>query len=343
MLKDMKEKLITNADVLIELLEEFGFEKITPRVSEIRCARDADGGGNNIQIRLNNNDGAYVTDYARGTKGEDIIAYIMREKGVDFRTVVGKIQKILGLSDDWAKQKQLPLFGGFYSQIGRKNAEIEVKTYPESVLDQYDPVGNELWIKEGICLETQRFFDVRFDVENNGIVFPWRDQFGNIIAVKSRYNGNPPDNISKYYYPIGGNISTSLYGFSENYGDLYNCEALYVFEGEKSVMKMWTWGYCSSVAIGSHSLSDAQVTLLLQLNPKSIVLMLDKDLDIKETILNIKRIKDFSAFSDIKIKYWNWKLNNTLPEKAAPCDMGVEEFKNILSKELVDYDCRGDG
>ena len=28
MLKDIKEKLITNADALIELLEEFGFEKI---------------------------------------------------------------------------------------------------------------------------------------------------------------------------------------------------------------------------------------------------------------------------------------------------------------------------
>lgn len=28
MLKDIKEKLITNADALIELLEEFGFEKL---------------------------------------------------------------------------------------------------------------------------------------------------------------------------------------------------------------------------------------------------------------------------------------------------------------------------
>lgn len=340
MLKDIKEKLITNTDALIELLEDFGFEKITARVSEIRCARDADGGGNNIQIRLNNNDGVCVTDYARGTH-TDIIQFIMEQRGVDFRTVVSKIQKILGLSDDWVKQKQLPLFGGFYNQIGRKNTEMEVRTYPESVLDQYDAVGNELWIKEGIYLEAQRFFNVRFDVENNGIVFPWRDQFGNIIAIKSRYNGSPPDNMPKYYYPIGGNISTSLYGFSENYGDLYNCETLYIFEGEKSVMKMWMWGYYSSVAVGSHSLSDAQVALLLQLNPKSIVLMLDKDLDIKETIFNIERIKDFSAFSDMKIKYWDWRLNNTLPKKAAPCDMGIEQFKNILSKELVDYDCRG--
>lgn len=339
MLKEVKEKLITNADALIELLEEFGFEKITPRVSEIRCARDADGGGNNIQIRLTDNDGAMVTDYARGTHS-DIIQFIMEQRGVDFRTVVRKIQKILGLSDDWAKQKQLPLFGGFYNQIGRKNAEIEVKTYPESVLDQYDAVGNELWIKEGIYLETQKFFDVRFDVENNGIIFPWRDQFGNIIAVKSRYNGTPPDDRPKYYYPIGGNISTSLYGFSENYGDLYGCDSLYVFEGEKSVMKMWGWGYCSSVAIGSHSLSDAQITLLLQLNPKSIVLMLDKNLEIQETFSNISRIKNFSAITDIKVKYWDWRLNNILPEKAAPCDMGVEEFKNILSKELVDYECK---
>lgn len=340
MFEMINRELLTNPESIINVLEVFGFARFKLNNKEIRCAFEEGGNPTAISIRLYNNDELFVRDY-RNNLCYGLVTYLVKSKNIPFRTVIQTIQKILGLSDDWAKQKQLPLFGGFYSQIGRKNAEIEVKTYPESVLDQYDPVGNELWIKEGICLETQRFFDVRFDVENNGIVFPWRDQFGNIIAVKSRYNGEPPDNMSKYYYPIGGNISTSLYGFSENYGDLYNCEALYVFEGEKSVMKMWTWGYCSSVAIGSHSLSDAQVTLLLQLNPKSIVLMLDKDLDIKETIFNIERIKGFSAFSDIKIKYWNWKLNNTLPEKAAPCDMGLEEFKNILSKELVDYDCRG--
>ena len=339
MLRDVKEKLITNADALIELLEEFGFEKITPRVSEIRCARDADGGGNNIQIRLTNNDGAYVTDYARGTKGEDIIAYIMREKGVDFRTVVGKIQKILGLSDDWAKQKQLPLFGGFYNQIGRKNTEIEVKTYPESVLDQYDMTPNERWIKDGITIEAQRFYSVGYDPYDQRIIFPIRSaETGNIMCIKGRRNYETDrEEDPKYIYLIPGLMSQTLFNYSESYGDLYGNE-VWVVESEKSAMISYGFGVRNIVALGSHSLSEKQAQLILQLNPKRIIMALDEGLDKtnpEALDINMKMLESFSALRDLELWYWDTTLDPTIKgTKCGPCDNGVEYFEKVKNEQL---------
>ena len=340
MLKDIKEKLITNADALIELLEEFGFEKITPRVSEIRCARDADGGGNSIQIRLNNNDGAYVTDYARGTKGEDIIAYIMREKGVDFRTVVGKIQKILGLSDDWAKQKQLSLFGGFYNQIGRKNAEIEVKTYPESVLDQYDMTPNERWIKDGITIETQRFYNVGYDVESQRIIFPIRSaETGEIQGIKGRLNDDNYDEYTpKYIYVLPTPMSTTLFNYSESYGDLYGNE-VWIVESEKTCMVSYGFGVKNIVALGSHSLSEKQAQLILQLNPKRVIMALDEGLDFEATETNLKLLKSFSALRDVEFWYWDTTLDPTIKgTKCGPCDNGAEYFGKVKNEQLKRWD-----
>lgn len=347
MLKEVKEKLITNADALIELLEEFGFEKITPRVSEIRCARDAEGGGNNIRIKLNNNDGVYVTDYAKGTH-EDIIAYIIKEKGTDFRTVVGKIQKILGLSDDWTKQKQLPLFGGFYNQIGRKNTEIEVKSYPESVLDKYDMTPNERWIKDGITIEAQRFYNVGYDTESQRIIFPIRSaETGDIIAIKGRRNYETDDEADpKYLYLINGMMSQTLFNYSESYGDLYGNE-VWVVESEKSCLQSYGFGVKNIVALGSHSLSEKQAQLILQLNPKRVIMALDEGLDKtnpEALELNIKMLQSFSALRDLEFWYWDTTLDPTIKgTKCSPCDNGEEYFEKIKNEQLKRWNCEKEG
>ena len=337
MLKEVKEKLITNADALIELLEEFGFEKITLRVSEIRCARDAEGGGNNIQIRLNNNDGVYVTDYARGNgKAEDIISLIVREKGATFKEVVGKIQKILGLSDDWAKQKQLPLFGGFYNQIGRKNAEIEVKTYPENVLDRYDMTPNERWIKDGITIEAQRFYNVGYDVESQRIIFPIRNaESGHIQGIKARANFDELDEYTpKYIYVLPTPMSTTLFNYSESYGDLYGNE-VWVVEGEKSAMVSYGFGVKNIVALGSHSLSEKQAQLILQLNPKRVIMALDEGLEFSATEENLKILQSFSALRDLELWYWDTTIDPTIKgTKCGPCDNGVDYFNKIKNEQL---------
>ena len=136
MLNKIKETLIEQPEKLIELLAYFGFEHINHRGNEIRFAR-SDSGGANISIRLTNNPYCCVSDWSRGVS-TDIISYIIREKSVEFREVLQKTKQILNLSDDWRPQRHQSLFSGIYENITRINKDIKLKTYSESVLDNYE-------------------------------------------------------------------------------------------------------------------------------------------------------------------------------------------------------------
>ena len=327
---DIKKKLIESPDKIVDLLETYEFCHINPRPNEIRFARDEQG-GQNISIRLQNNDFVNVNDFARSFRG-DIFSYIIQERNVTFKDVLQQTKKILGLGDDWRPQERRALFGGIYERI-YKQSEYTPKTYDESVLDQYQKCGNMLWLQDGISLEAQRFYDVCFDVTENAIIFPWRDCYGSIMALKSRHNGEPPEGMSKYYYPIGGNISASLYNYSQCYQHLYNND-VYIFESEKSCMKAWGWGIKNTLAIGSHSLSPAQCKLILQLQPKTIYLMLDSDLPLEETKKNADLIKNYAKMRSVDIKFWDWRDNLGLAPKSSPVDSDISEWNYILQNEI---------
>ena len=331
MFQEIKKQLIDNPDHIVGLLECFSFEKIQRKQNELRFARNFEG-GLNISIRLQNNDGILVKDFVHGDKTMDIFAYIVWERGVTLREVLQETKRILGLSDDWKPPERVSLFGGVYERIF-KQVEYTPKTYSESILDQYQPCGNSLWLKEGISLEAQRFYDVRFDVVENAIIFPWRDCYGSIMALKSRYNGTPPDGMSKYYYPVSGNISYSLFNYSQCYEYLYNND-VYIFESEKSCMKAWSWGIKNTLAIGSNSLSAAQCKLLLQLQPKTIYLMLDSNLDLAETKKNADLIKNNAMLRSVDIKFWDWRDNLVMADKSSPVDGSIDEWHYILENEI---------
>lgn len=337
MLSDVKEKLITNTDALIELLEEFGFEKITARVTELRFARDGEGGANNIQIRLDNNDGAYVKDYARNIS-TDIISYIMQEKNVDFKTVVGAIKRILGLSDTWQEQKKISLFGGIYDGVKNK-VDVIVNIYPESIMEQYVPIGARAWIKDGINLTTQEEFGIRYDVESQRIVFPIRNEFGQIIAVKGRRNyATDDENDPKYLFLKMGPMSQTLYGYSENYGSLYG-EDIVIVESEKSVLQGVSFGNRNMLALGSCSLSEKQAQLILQLHPKRVIMALDEGLDFEHIKRNLDTIKSFNALGNLELLYWDATKDKTLKgTKNSPSDLGLKKFNQIMNEQLVKYE-----
>ena len=63
-ISDIKEKLLEEPQKITELLEHFGFERISLRHNEIRCARDLEGGPN-IAMRLQDNPFCNIADFAR--------------------------------------------------------------------------------------------------------------------------------------------------------------------------------------------------------------------------------------------------------------------------------------
>lgn len=333
-ISDIKEKLLEEPQKIIELLEHYEFEHITLRHNEIRCARDHKGGPN-IAMRLQDNPWCNVADFARGYRG-DIFSFIAQEKHATFREVLQTTKKILNLDEHWEPKTTRQLFGGIYSRIYKQNANY-LKTYDESILSSYQPCGNLLWLKDNITLEAQRFYDVHFDVVENSIIFPWRSPQGDIIAVKSRHNGEPPEGMSKYWYPVGGNISASLFNYANCYEHLYGNDC-FLFESEKSCMIAWGRDIKNTLAIGSNSLSPTQCKLLLQLQPKTIHLMLDSNLDLAETKKNADLIKQYASMRSISIKFWDWRDSLEVGEKSSPMDGTIENWNYILRHEMRDID-----
>lgn len=333
MIQELKKQLLEDPESIRTLLEEFEFEHITIKRNEIRFARNNEG-GQNIRIRLENNDYLNVTDYAR-SEHCDIVSYIIKEKHTGFRTVLTAIKRILHLSDDWRPQSRRLIFGGVYENIIHK-ADAPPKVYDESVLDEYLKVPNVRFQRDHISLETQMEFGIGYDVETDRITIPIRDQHGSIMGIKGRRNYET-DNVDdpKYLYLIPCQMSKTLFGYSTNYSSMYG-DTIMIFESEKSVLQCASYGYHNAVALGSNSLSEYQAKMILSLNPQKVIFMLDNDLPLENTKRNIDMLRSVATMRDLQISYFDWTECLDLPAKASASDEGKEVFEDILAENIKD-------
>jgi len=335
-LEEVKSKLIDNPELIQHILETFGFDKVRIRNKEIRCAFEYGMNPTAVVIRLQNNENLFVKDYERNVS-YDLITYIVKEKGIKFKDVLNVIKQETGIESLYNYKKRVGLFGDIYNNIQRRKDGVDIKTYPEEVLKQYEDVPNLAWLKDGIDLLTQRKWNIGYDTESQRITLPIRTATGEIMAVKGRANFELSEYEAKYLFLVQGPMAQTLFGFSENYDTLYEGDIL-VFESEKSVLKLDSWGYNNAVALGSNSLSTVQARLLMSLNPKSVTFMLDKDLPLENTKRNIDVLREFCKMRTLEIKFWQWEYNLDLNDKAAPCDGLKKEFEYILKNEIENID-----
>lgn len=331
----LKERLLEQPESIEHILSTFGFDRIRIEAREIRCAFETGSNPTAVVIRLQDNPNLFVRDYGRNLS-YDLITYIVKSKNIPFKDVMNVIKQELHLDSIYNYKRNIGLFGGLYDKISRSNEDIEVKTYPEEILEQYGNTPNLLWLRDGISLETQCKWGVGYDVISQRITLPIRSSTSELIGVKGRCNYEPDEYEAKYLYLTPScPMSQTLFGYSENYSSLYENDVL-VVESEKSVLKLDSWNYNNAVALGSNSLSTTQAKLLMSLNPKSVTFMLDKGLSLDNTKRNADLLKTFCAMRQLKIRYWHWEDNITLDDKCAPCDDTKEEFEYILSHEIHD-------
>lgn len=335
MIQELKKQLLENPESIRILLEEFEFEHITLKRNEIRFARNSEG-GQNIRIRLENNDYLNVTDYAR-SEHCDIVSYIIKEKHTDFRTVLTAIKKILHLSDDWRPQSnKREIFGGVYSRIINKT-KPQPKVYNESILNNYLKVGNTRFLKDHLSLESQRRFEIMYNVETDRIVIPIRNTFGDLCGTKCRRNYDTDnEDDPKYIFEYPCQKSLILYGAYQNYPWLYGSDKIFIFEAEKSVIAADSYGYQNVVSIMGNVLSEYQAKELLSLNAKEYCFMLDEGLDPEITYKNAQTLKSLATMRKFKITWFDWRNSLSIGEKESPTDGGKDNFYYILNNEIQD-------
>ena len=335
MIQELKKQLLENPENICTLLEEFDFAHITLKRNEIRFARNSDGGPN-IRIKLDNNDYLNVTDYAR-SEHCDIVSYIIKEKHTDFRTVLTAIKRILHLSDDWRPQSnKREIFGGVYSRIINKT-KPQPKVYNESILNNYLKVGNTRFLKDHLSLESQRRFEIMYNVETDRIVIPIRNTFGDLCGTKCRRNYDTDnEDDPKYIFEYPCQTSLILYGAYQNYPWLYGSDKIFIFEAEKSVIAADSYGYQNAVSIMGNVLSEYQAKELLSLNAKEYCFMLDEGLDPEITYKNTQTLKSLATMREFKITWFDWRNSLSIGEKESPTDGGKDNFYYILNNEIQD-------
>lgn len=324
-MKELKMQLLNNPESIIQILEYYEFTNIKLLRNEIRLSYGENHDASAIRIKLTNNDGLFVQDFVRSDNKGDLISYIMKARTVKFTEVMSCIKNILGISSYAVKKKKV--FGGFFDPIKNKTS-YESKVYPESILNEYKGC-NAKFLKDNISFTTQQKFGIGFDIQSQRITIPIRNAYGELIGIKGRCNYEPNDDEPKYLYIVPCAMSTTLYGYSENYDSLIGAEEIYIFEAEKSVMQAYDFGVRNCVALGSNNLSINQIKLLYFLQPKRVVFMLDKGLDYSQTYNNRDSLLKFCRMNEIEVYMWDWK-NSDLSDKSSPTDYGEDEFLNCL-------------
>ena len=322
--------MLDNPEKLEELLEYFNFYNIHIHQSYISFGRAIDSSKKSIVIRLEKNDYLYVSDYARNIN-QDLFTYISEQRLVDFKDIIAVVRKILDIDDFSVFREPQGIFGGFYEKI-RKKSEYTCRTYDESILNKYVTLANMRFIRDNITIDAQQFFNIRYDVESQGIVIPIYNQVGELMGVKVRCNYDVQDGEMKYYYLIPCQMSQTLYGYSQNYNYLVN-NVIYIFESEKSVMQCYSYGIRNCVALGSGSISRKQVQMLLELNPKKIIFMHDVGFDLENILRNINIVKSYSRFSEVELGYWDY-FDRLYDDKVSASDLGKKELLRIMDTEI---------
>lgn len=136
--------------------------------------------------------------------------------------------------------------------------------------------------------------------------------------------------IPKYFGIKPFSKSMNIYGLYENYQTIQEKGYTVILEAEKSVLKRYSRKDGTAVAIGSHTLSDEQVKILIGLNV-DIVIAYDEGISINEIR---KECEKFYGIRNVYYIYDKWGILN---EKESPADKPNKQYEFML-KYKVKYD-----
>jgi DNA primase len=213
----------------------------------------------------------------------------------------------------------------------KKSADVvkEVKPnkpIPESTKNDYLMIPYIPWIKEGIKASTQMEFEVGFDWESKRVITLIRNINGELIGVKGRALDD--ENPYKYLYVEPMNKSIELFGLHKTLPYILEKKEIIIFEGYKSVMKSWQYGYKNCASIEGDDISPYQIALIKSLGIDiKIILCFDKDKSEEDVVNQAMRFNNRKVFYVLDERY--------LGEKDSPVDKGVKIWEKLLDKKVL--------
>ena len=204
------------------------------------------------------------------------------------------------------------------------------------------------WEDEDISPEVTAAANICYDPKMNGIVIPHYDINNHLIGIRERtlikeqeqYGKYKPAilNGKMYNHPLGFN----LYNINNSKRHVQEFERCFVFESEKSCLKYASYFGLDndiSVAICGNSLNNYQVSLLLSLGCKEIIIALDKqyqkvgDNEWKRWVQKFYQLHNKFG-NKVQISYM-FDFDKYLDYKDSPIDKGKEIFLELYKNRII--------
>ena len=317
----LKLYLLDNIICLEDLLERIGLVhiRINRRKEYISCGFSDSHRRDSINVHLNKN--LSVKVWSRNDRIDDIIDLVRYQLGCSFNESINFIADVCGVKGHAPKIKMIDKLR--YTQKEKVKVEKpKFKVLSEKTRDAFVKGEVKIFTDDGINYETQKFFDVRYDVLGNRAVFPIRDFEGNLITFKGRTleEDYAEKGIAKYLYYHNFDGRYFLFGYYENYFDILDSEYLIITESEKGVLQLRTMGIYNVVATSKKRISEEQAEVINKLN-KKIVLAYDKDVEMAEIERECSKLD-----GDVYYIKDEWDL---LGKKDSPTDKGIDIWDKL--------------
>lgn len=256
--------------------------------------------------------------YYNNCGAKEAVEILKKYAGIDGETVAPKEKMAATITcKKFRKPKQT---------VKQSKGTVLPDNYMERYEDRLDKL--QIWIDEGISMESLKRFSVKYDAFSDRLVYPIKNLLGQIVNIGGR--ALDPDwkakNMRKYTYFYGWGTMDTIYGLFDNLSEILKKREIILFEGCKSVLLADTWGIKNSGAILTSHLNPHQMKILARLGCR-VVFALDKEVRIREDH-NIQKLKNY-----VEVEYL-WDREDLLDDKDAPVDKGAEVFEKLYEGRL---------
>ena len=323
---ELQDTIKSDPNLIVTILEHLDYRDIKDKGNYF-SARNNDGDNSNAFVIYK--DTLKYNNYTRGHNG-NIISLVMNTCNCEFPKALEMLAKWSGFKGNDYKIKYP--FHSFYKKIvADKYGILEpLQIYSEDLLPPSCNFSLK-WINEGVKLDTQKKFGIRYDLETNGIIIPEYSVDNCLVGAKWR-NADPDCEMNeRWNMYLKFNQSHNLYGLNVNYQNIVKKGKVIILEAEKSCCHLYEWGCCLGVSVNGHHISNVQKTILKSLMCEEIIIGFDKDVKEEEVRYNAEQLRTENVIYKNKISYI-YDEEGLLDDKDSPTDKGSEVFKELFKR-----------
>lgn len=327
------------------ILEQIGCHNIRYNKQKEYYSASQPDGDNPQGVNIRNNKYLNYRSFSRGVDyedGKDLISLVENIKKLSFVDALKYIHKLLDLpfefkiKEEKQKKKYDPL--NIFKKVLRGNRKVvnvdDIKVLEDKLIQDYIPMLHINWVREGITERARKKFNIAYSYKYKRIVIPHYYWMTNeLIAFNMRTTIPNYDEfgIKKYYLSSGYNKSLNIYGYCQNKEEIERRGYCTLVESEKSVLKRYSLGDGTCLALSGKSLSTEQIRIINSLNIKELIICLDNDVDINELRWMAEQFKNRVKVSYIK------DFIGILGEKDSPCDARNKDYQFLFDNRII-YD-----